>query len=184
MQVVDENLLDAKRQKELKKQREEMAEARQQYEKDLLHSLKAQKLSEERVDELQGKLADLRKANDLRNLEKDKEGSARMDVKAIREKFHTIWPEYQRKQLEMEKLRQDMNKKYVEMHLIYGKYLIDEEQDDNTLGGARANLLNLLNQDDDQTRLQGGGTIEELSKQLEEMKRDRQNRINNLQNIE
>jgi hypothetical protein len=44
----------------------------------------------------------------------------------------------------MEMAKQDMNKKYVEMHLIYKKYLIDEEHDAGALAGTRADLYNIL----------------------------------------
>ena len=67
-----------------------------------------------------------------------------MDVKAAREKFAKVWPEFQRKQVEMEMAKQDMNKKYVEMHLIYKKYLIDEEHDAGALAGTRMDLYNIL----------------------------------------
>ena len=61
----------------------------------------------------------------------------------------------------MDALKQDMNKKYVEMHLIMNKYLIEPEQDVGSLGGARANLYNLLRMSDEQPML---GTSDDLNK--------------------
>lgn len=127
MKVIDEQHLTKKELEELERQRAEMARARLQYEKDLLAPLKPPKPTEDRIKELQDKLTELRKDNDLRKLETDAEGAARMDVKAIREKFAAAWPEFQRKQVEMEMATQEMHKRYVEMHLIYKKYLIDED---------------------------------------------------------
>lgn len=63
----------------------------------------------------------------MRNLDKDKEEEARMDVKAISEDFQRQFPAYLNKELELDKMRQDMNNKYVEMHLMVNKYLVEPE---------------------------------------------------------
>ena len=183
VQVIDENLLDEKQREQLDKHRDAMRQARQQYEKDLLGPLQSQKLSEERIKELKDRLVELRKDHDLRNLEKEKDEAAKM-VKDAHERFQVAWPEYQRKQLEMEKTREEMNKKYVEMHLMYNKYLIDEDRETGTLGGARANLLQFLQQNDDQNQAPAAGGLEDWSRQLEEVKREQQARIDNLPRIE
>lgn len=72
-------------------------------------------MPEERIKELKERLVELRKENDMRNIEKDKQDSARLDVKGIREKFMVKLPEYHQKQIEMDSLKQDMDKKHVEM---------------------------------------------------------------------
>ena len=88
-----------------------------------------------------------------------------MDVKRIREDFQAAFPAYMQKEVEMDKQRQDMNKKYVEMHLMVNKYLVEPEEELTSVGGTKKNLYNLLNSfDGDQPPL---GSTEDLDKQLE-----------------
>jgi len=71
VQVLDEKLLGEKERKELMRQRDDMRQAREQHQKDLLGPLhQARKLDEERVKELGEKLTSLRKENNLRHLDK------------------------------------------------------------------------------------------------------------------
>lgn len=64
-----------------------MEDSRLQYEKELITPFQPEKIPEERIRELKDRLVELRKENEMRKIEKDKEASARMDVKAIRDKF-------------------------------------------------------------------------------------------------
>lgn len=57
-------------------------------------------------------------------------------------------------------MRMDMNEKHVEMHLIMNKYLIEPEQEVDTLGGTRASIYNLLLKNDNQPL----STTEDLNK--------------------
>lgn len=83
----------------------------------------------------------------------------------------------------MDKQRQEMNKKYVEMHLMVNKYLIEPEQDISSFGGTQANLFKLLNESNDPDAHAPGST-EDLTKQLEQVKKDMKARIANMPRID
>ena len=121
------------------------------------------KLSEDEIKALKDRVLDLRRDNEMRNLDKDIESEARMDVKAIREEFQAKFPAYLQKELEMDKLRQDMNRKYVEMHLIMDKHLIEPEQEQTSFSNNKVNLYNLLKSQDDPL-MPTSGTYDDLNR--------------------
>lgn len=67
----------------------------------------------------------------------------------------------------MHQMKEDVHKKYVEMHLMYNKYLKDELSGDPG-GGLRGNLENML-KDGGQY---GSRTNQDLREIYEEVKRD------------
>lgn len=52
------------------------------------------RLTEDEIKDLKDRVLELRKDNEMRNLDKDLEGEARMDVKAIREEFQAKFPAF------------------------------------------------------------------------------------------
>lgn len=103
VQVIDDELIDKDNLKELKKQRADLAEARRLYREDLLAPFQTEKLSDEKIKELKERVTELRQDNEMRNLDKDKEEEARMDIKKVKEDFQTAFPAFLQKEVEMDK---------------------------------------------------------------------------------